>query len=97
MEAGKEIELRSEEVQEVMGQILDWIVWWGSRSCLSWCWHFWWEAIPLAVVENSARMEDVFRMKRIVNVYNDMYATEIFMYDQEGYCLLLFHEKMRSG
>ena len=29
MEAGKEIELRSEEVQEVMGQIPAWIVRWG--------------------------------------------------------------------
>ena len=29
MEEGKEIELRSEEVQEVMGQIPAWIVRWG--------------------------------------------------------------------
>ena len=32
MEAGKEIELRSEEVQEVMGQIPAWIVRWGVTS-----------------------------------------------------------------
>lgn len=32
MEVGKEIELRSEEVQEVMGQIPAWIVRWGVTS-----------------------------------------------------------------
>ena len=46
---GKEIELRSEEVQEVMGQIPAWIVRWGLRSCLSWCWRFWWVAISLDI------------------------------------------------
>ena len=112
MEAGKEIELRSEEVQEVMGQIPAWIVRWGitilfivvlvllvgsyffrypdvittemtltsrhpvaevvarSSGKINELYVFNGQEVkmgaPLAVVENPARTEDVFRLKKLL-------------------------------
>lgn len=117
MEAGKEIELRSEEVQEVMGQIPAWIVRWGitilfivvlallvgsyffrypdvittemtltsrhpvaevvarSSGKINELYVFNGQEVkmgsPLAVVENPARTEDVFRLKKLLARYQE--------------------------
>ena len=100
MEAGKEIELRSEEVQEVMGQIPAWIVRWGITilfivvlALLVGSYFFRYPDVittsgkinelyvfngqevkmgsPLAVVENPARTEDVFRLKKLLARYQE--------------------------
>lgn len=117
MSEGKEIELRSEEVQEVMGQIPAWIVRWGitvlfivvlsllvgsyffkypdvittemtltsqqpvveivarSSGKISGLYVFNRQEVkagaPLAVIENSAETEDVFRLKQLLARYVD--------------------------
>lgn len=114
---GKEIELRSEEVQEVMGQIPAWIVRWGitilfivvlallvgsyffrypdvittemtltsrhpvaevvarSSGKINELYVFNGQEVkmgaPLAVVENPARTEDVFRLKKLLARYQE--------------------------
>lgn len=114
---GKEIELRSEEVQEVMGQIPAWIVRWGIMilfivvlALFVGSYFFAYPEVvttemtltsrqpvvevvarstgkiselyvhnrqevkagaPLAVVENTARTGDVFRLKELLNRYKD--------------------------
>ncbi|RHJ81852.1 HlyD family efflux transporter periplasmic adaptor subunit [Parabacteroides sp. AM08-6] len=115
MENGKEIELRSEEVQEVMGEVPVWIIRWGiailfivvlgllvgscffkypdmieaemvltsqnpvsavvARSSGKVCGLYVSdgqvvkEGVPLAVIENAAETEDVFRLKKLLARY----------------------------
>lgn len=117
MKEGKDVELRSEEVQEVMGQIPIWIVQWGITilfivvlSLLVGSYFFKYPDLittemtltsrnpvvevvarssgkiselyvmngqevnsgaPLAVIENTARTEDVFRIKKLLALYKD--------------------------
>lgn len=117
MNDGKDIELRSEEVQEVMGQIPIWIVRWGITilfivvlSLLVGSYFFKYPDLittemtltsrnpvvevvarssgkisglyvmngqevnsgaPLAVIENTANTEDVFRIKKLLALYKD--------------------------
>lgn len=117
MKEGKDIELRSEEVQEVMGQIPTWIVRWGITilfivvlGLLVGSYFFTYpdmvetemtltsrypvvevvarssgkiselyvlngqevkSGAPLAVIENTARTEDVFRLKKLLARYKE--------------------------
>jgi len=41
---GQKIEIRSEEVQDILGQIPSWIVRWGTVVILATVLTFWWAA-----------------------------------------------------